>query len=98
MSDSPAKSVSLRAPSSGWLIAIFAGMLVTALWLLGMFLVISIPYIGIWLGYFLYGDWGMWTYLFGLMFSLGVGSILGILVLIIQESGQDIQIRVVEQR
>ncbi len=34
MSDSPAKSVSLRAPSSGWLIAIFAGMLVTALWLL----------------------------------------------------------------
>ena len=71
---------------------------VTALWLLGMFLVISIPYIGIWLGYFLYGDWGMWTYLFGLMFSLGVGSILGILVLIIQESGQDIQIRVVEQR
>jgi len=71
---------------------------VTALWLLGMFLVISIPYIGIWLGYFLYGDWGMWTYLFGLMFSLLVGAGVGWLTLVIQESGQDIQIKVVEQR
>jgi hypothetical protein len=63
-----------------------------------MFLVISIPYIGIWLGYFLYGDWGMWTYLFGLMFSLLVGAGVGWLTLVIQESGQDIQIKVVEQR
>jgi hypothetical protein len=71
---------------------------VTALWLLGFFLILSIPYLGIWIGYFLYEDWGMWTYLFGLVFSLFVGGVIAWFTLIIQENAQDIQIRVVQQK
>lgn len=70
---------------------------VTALWIIGMLLFISVPSLGTLIGYYMFWDWGILTCFFALFFTLAVGLVIAWFTLIIQENAQDIQIRVVER-
>ena len=72
---------------------------VTALWLLGIFIVGSALFIGIQIGNYFSGifDPSM-AYLVGVAFALLTCSVVAWFTMIIQENAQDIQIRVVQQK
>lgn len=72
---------------------------VTALWLFGAFALISLVYIGVSIGHLIYGEVNdTMAFTFGLFFTLGVGSVIGWFTIILQESAQDVQIKVVQQK
>ena len=68
---------------------------VTALWLFGIFILASVSFIGTWIGYFLFGGFTDLTYLFGFFVVLAVSSVIGWFTIIVQESGQNVSIKVI---
>lgn len=70
---------------------------VTALWLFGVFMVASVAFIGTWMGYFLFGGFTDVAYFFGFGVTLLVCSVVGWFTIIIQESSQSVQIKVIKE-
>jgi zinc transporter ZupT len=71
---------------------------VTALWLFGVFMVASVTFIGTWIGYFLFGGFTDVAYCFGFGVTLLVCSVVGWFTIIIQESSQSVQIKVIKEQ
>jgi|FreactcultuFSWF8_1027224.scaffolds.fasta_scaffold00657_18 hypothetical protein len=71
----------------------------TALWLLGIFILTSSVFIGVHIGYALFGSLdNIMAYTFGFFFTLFTGSVIAWFTMALQENAQDIQIRVVQTK
>lgn len=71
---------------------------VTALWLFGTFIIISSAFIGVQIGIFLNNGLTEMAYWDALFFVLGIGSVIGFLTIILQESAQDLHIKIVKEK
>jgi hypothetical protein len=71
---------------------------VTALWLFGVFMVASVAFVGMWIGYFLFGGFTDVAYCFGFGVTLLVCSVVGWFTIIIQESSSEFKIKVVKEK
>lgn len=70
---------------------------VTALWLFGVFILVSSVFVGVSIGHMIFGlAEDAMAYWFGLFFTMLVGAVLGWFTIVIQENAQDIQIKVVQ--
>lgn len=70
---------------------------VTALWLFGIFILVSVSFIGTWIGYFLFRGFTDLAYCFGFFVALSVSSVIGWFTIVIQESRQNISIKVIRE-
>ncbi len=72
---------------------------VTALWLLGIFILVSTVFVGVAIGHAIFGSFNdIMAYWFGFFFTLLIGSIVGWFTIVLQDNAQDIQIKVVQQK
>ncbi len=72
---------------------------VTAMFLFGVFILISSVFIGVSIGHWIFGvSDNTMAYWFGLFFTLLSGSVIGWFTIVLQENAQDIQIKVVQQK
>jgi ABC-type multidrug transport system permease subunit len=71
---------------------------ITALWLFGIFILASAAFIGVWLGFFLFGGFIDVAYYFGFAVVLLVSSVIGWFTIVIQENAQDIKVKIVREQ
>lgn len=72
---------------------------VTAMFLFGIFIVVSSVFVGVCIGHWIFGaSDNTMAYWFGLFFTLLSGSITGWFTIVLQENAQDIQLKVVQQK
>ena len=70
---------------------------ITALWLFGIFILMSASFIGVQIGIYLNGGLTDMAYWDGLFFVLGVSSVIGFLTIVIQENATDLRIKIVKE-
>ena len=71
---------------------------VTALWLFGIFILISVSFIGAWIGFFLFRGFTDVAYCFGFFVVLFVSSVIGWFTIVIQENATDLKIKVIKEK